>query len=319
MDLPNAPGVLAVETTLNVENAYPVELKVPPLGFRALVENCSPDEPPIAVADAATHELMIEPKRAAHVSATGLIKQLPDALLSACPDSKESPLDSFLGNYLHGQDAKLYVQGAGVADDKTPQWISDFMSNVTVAVPFPGHSYDDLIKKFSLSDVEFELPDQTAPPDSPAAKPQVSGNVEVLVALPKEMNFNLDVQQIRADADIYYKGRKMGVLNIRKWQNATSSPPNGTDKGNSLMIKSHIQNAPLDITDQDVFTEVVQALIFGGKDVVLQVKADVDVKLKTTLGEFAVKKIPAQGDIPVKRMLNFPASAQERLVALQSD
>ena len=309
MDLPNSHRAMAIDVTLDVDNSYPVGLTVPPLGFKVLVDNCSRDEPFIRVANAVTQEAFVQPKRAAKVSVKGVIKQLPDALTTACPNSKESPLDSFLGDYLHGQDATIYVQGSRLPEEAAPEWISDILSDLTVAIPFPGHNYDHLIKRFTLSDVQFQLPDQTAPPDTPAAKPRVSGDVEVLVSLPKEMNLKLDVERLRANADIYHKGKKMGVLYISKWQDATSSPANETDEGKSLVVKSHIDDAPVDITNEDVFADVIQSLIFGNENVQLQIKADVDVQLKTALGDFAVKKIPAEGVIPVKRMLN-PSQAR---------
>lgn len=296
---------MAVDITLLVDNPYPMGLTIPSLGFRILVDNCSQHEPFIHVADAITKDVVVEPRRTVKVSVRGIIKELPDALMEVCPNSKDSPLDSFLGDYLHGQNTTIYVQGSKTSEEATPGWISDILSNLTIAVPFPGHNYDDLIKQFTLSDIQFQFPDQAAPPNTPAARPRVSGDVKVLVSLPKEMNLKLDVERIRANADIFYKGKKLGVLDVSKWQNATSAPVDDTNDGNSLLIKSHIEEAPVDITDQDVFADVVQALIFGEGDLLLQIKADVDVQLKTALGEFAVKKIPAQGVIPVKRMLNF--------------
>ena len=294
---------MAVDVSLLVDNPYPVGLTVPSLGFRILVDNCSQQEPFIHVADAVTTDVLVQPKLAAKVSVSGVIKELPNALTAACPNSKDSPLDSFLGDYLHGQDTTIYVQGS--KSEATPEWISDILSNLTISIPFPGHNYDNLIKQFTLSNVQLQLPNQAAPPNTPAAKPRVSGDVKVLISLPKEMNFELDVERIRANADIYYKGKKLGVLDVSKWQDATSSPVDKTDEGNTLLVKSRIEEAPVDITDQDVFADVVQSLIFGEGDLLLQIKADVDVQLRTALGEFAVKKIPAEGVIPVKRMLNF--------------
>ena len=306
MDLPNSHKAMAIDVTLDVDNPYPVGLTVPPLGFKILVDNCSRDEPFIRVANAVTQAVPVQPGHAANVSVNGLIEKLPNALTEACPNSRDSPLDSFLGDYLHGQDATIYVQSSRLSKEVTPEWISDILSGMTIPIPFPGHSYDHLIRQFTLSDVQFELPDQTAPPDAPAAKPRVSGNVEALVSLPEEMNLNLDVESIRAKADIYYKGKKMGILDISKWQDAKSSAAGENDEGKTLLIKSHIDEAPVDITDEDVFADVLQSLIFGDEDVLLKIKADVDVQLQTALGQFAVKKIPAEGVIPVKRMLNLP-------------
>jgi aspartate/tyrosine/aromatic aminotransferase len=67
------------------------------------------------------------------------------------------------------------------------------------------------------------------------------------------------------------------------------------------MVQSNINEAPLDITDNNVFTDVVQALLFGDKSVFLKIKALVDVETETALGAFAIRKIPAEGEVPVKR------------------
>jgi len=58
---------------------------------------------------------------------------------------------------------------------------------------------------------------------------------------------------------------------------------------------------PLKVTDEDVLQSVVQAYLAGGKPLMLKVKALVDVEVSTVLGEVIVKKLPAEGDVPVKR------------------
>jgi hypothetical protein len=68
-----------------------------------------------------------------------------------------------------------------------------------------------------------------------------------------------------------------------------------------LKIQSRINDAPLDVTDPDVLTDVIQALLFGGRQVILGVEALVDVRVETILGELVVKAVPAKGKIPVNR------------------
>jgi hypothetical protein len=70
-----------------------------------------------------------------------------------------------------------------------------------------------------------------------------------------------------------------------------------------LLIQSHIDQAPLIITNEDIFTKVVEKLIFGGKGSVvhLQIVAQVDVEVVTSLGDVVVRKLPAHGDVPLKR------------------
>jgi hypothetical protein len=143
-----------------------------------------------------------------------------------------------------------------------------------------------------------------ADPESEESQPSISAMIKALIALPEEMNFAVDVQHVRASADVFYKKRKLGELNLRKWQKASSSRVEGHgDEKPLLLVESAIENAPLDITDDDVFTEVVQALIFGRKPVVLTIEAKVDIKMGTALGLMTVREIPAEGDVPVQRGL----------------
>ena len=175
------------------------------------------------------------------------------------------------------------------------------MKDITVPVSLPGRSFGSLIKNFTLEDTHFGLPDPFADPKKPESNPRISANIKAVVALPEEMNFNISVGRVRADADVFYKGKKLGKLDLHRWQKANSTRLPPDDDGPSLLVQSNINEAPLDITDDDVFTDVVQALIFGDKSVFLKIKALVDVETETALGAFAIRKIPAEGEVPVKR------------------
>ncbi|KAJ9642434.1 hypothetical protein H2199_004815 [Coniosporium tulheliwenetii] len=305
VNLPFAHKGMAADVSLTVQNNYPVDFTIPPLGFAILVDNCSPTDPYIMMADATTEELHIEPRQDVHLNVSGIVRQLPDALTTACPGSHESPLDALLGDYIHGSDATIYVRGSDSPSLDTPKWITDLISDITVPVPFPGRQLDHLLKSFSLADVQFHLPEPFAEPDTPEAQPKISAKVKALVALPEEMSFPVRVDRVKADADVYYHGKKLGNLDLHKWQKANSSRIEADKDGQpALEVESRVNKAPLTITDDDLFSEVVQALIFGGKPLILGIKAKVDVEIETALGKFAVRKIPAEGVVPVKPIGN---------------
>jgi len=242
-----------------------------------------------------------------HANVTGFIRRLPDDVIQRCPESGVSPLDVLLGDYIHGNEAKIYVRGSDSPSLDTPAWMTDLISGLTVPLQVPGKTFGDLIKNFTMANVHVSLPDFDAKPDTPAAQPKISADVQALIALPSEMKFNIDVNRVRAKADIFYKHKKLGYLDLHQWQAAQSQPTKKLGDGNSdLQVESHIEKAPITITDDDVFTEVIQALMFSGKTLNMHIKADVDVDLKTALGEFVVRQIPAEGEIPVQRMSNFP-------------
>lgn len=293
---------MAADVSLNLFNEYPVKFTVPPLGFDILVANCGPDDPYIMLADATTDEINVEPRAKVDVDVGGIVRQLPDTLTTTCPNSHSSPLDLLLGDYIHGMETTIYVRGSDAPSPETPSWITDLIKSVVVPLPFPGHSFDNLIKEFSLAGVRFGLPDPLADPDKPEAQPRLSATVKALVGLPKEMNFPINVARVRANADVFYHGRKLGHLDLHRWQraNSTRMEAHGEHPA-ALAVESHVKDAPLEITDDEVFTEVVQALVFGGKGVVLGIKADVDVETETALGKFVVREVPAEGKVFVKR------------------
>ncbi|KAK3321074.1 hypothetical protein B0T19DRAFT_431440 [Cercophora scortea] len=298
--------VMAAEVSVTAYNEYPVSVNVPELGFEVLVPGCDLNAPYILVAALTTSPVTVRPQTDVVVVAHGTITELPESLTSLCPNSEQSPLDLFFKKYLDGETATVFVRGQKrnqglFAVTGTPDWLADIISSITVPVAFPGRSFDNLIRSFSLTDVHFTLPDPFAEPGDPDADPKVSGTIEVLAALPAEMNFSLNVSHVRADADVFYGSRKLGELNLSQWQNATSTQQAaGEDREATLTITSRIKDAPLNVTDADVLADVMQALLFGGKEVILGIKALVDVEVQTILGQLVVKGVPAEGKVPLK-------------------
>ena len=300
--LPDFQNGMAADVSVELENEYPVDLTIPPLGFMILVDNCSPMDPFIQLADATTPNLHIVPKQDVQLNASGIVRRLPQAFTQACPGSQSSPMDLLLDNYIHGKDTTVYVRGSDAPSSDTPKWVTDIISDITVPLPLPGHALGHLVKDFSLAHVHFGLPDPFAQPGTPEASPSISAVVKALITLPEEMNFELDVNRVRSIADVFYKGSKLGNLNLTQWQPANSTRLESTDdSAPTLLVEAPIEKAPLTVTDEDVLADVVQALLFGGKSVYLSIKADVDVKLDTALGELAVRGIPATGSVPIKR------------------
>jgi hypothetical protein len=292
---------MGADVSIMVTNDFPVQLSIPPVAVDVLVDGCSQSDR-INVGMAETAQLQITPNTDLEVNVTGRVEKLPDSLTEVCPDSAKSPLDALLGDYMQGQDATLYVNCCKFPDPETPNWARDLLKDITVKVPFAGRDMGSLIKNFTMADVHFSLPDPFADDDSPEASPRISAVVKVLIGLPHEMNFPLNVSRVRADADIFYQGKKLGKLDLHKWQHANSTRIEAHGKEGPLMlVESNIEEAPIEIIDDDLFSKVVQALIFGSKPVMMDVKAAVSVKVDTPMGELAVRDIPAEGVVPVKR------------------
>ena len=287
--MPGHPEGLKAMAVVSVMNEYPVNFDVPPLAFEVLLPDCSDDY--LLFATAKTDVIHILPKQNVTTSVTGIVRQLPTSLTSACPDSDTSPLDRIVGDYLAGRDTTVYIRG-GNQGENTPDWIGKLLRDTRVPFSLPGHPFDNLIKNFSLADVHFALPDPAT-----ESRPKISAVIRVLVGLPPEMNVNLDVDRVRADADVFYKGDLLGNLDLRKWQAA-----NATQIEGDLLVESIVKDAPLEIKDDSVFSKVVQRLLFGD-GVPLSVHANVDVNTHTALGGFVVRNVPAKGEIFIKPLV----------------
>lgn len=291
---------MAADVSLSLVNSYPIMLTIPPLSFDILVSNCAAgvDEPYIRLADATTDIIHVEPHANIGVDVGGIVRELPQSLLQACPGSHKSPLDLLLRDYIHGNDTTIFVRGSSSPSPDTPEWISALMASVTVPVPFPGHTFDKLIKNFSLTDTKFKFPGIFSDPD---ANPTVSGNIVVVAGLPKEMNFGINVTRVRATSHVLYKNKQLGELNLKDWQPAKSNRIEIGDGENAdLKVESKINEAPLEVTDDDVLQDILSQYFIGGP-IDLKIVALVDVEISTVLGKLVVKSLPAEGVVPVKR------------------
>lgn len=300
-DTPGKKGGLAVDASVSAQVDSPFTLTVPPLGFEILVPNCSPDDPYISIAEVTTKDFPVNPGQATFIDISGFIRGISDELTKTCPGKKKSPLDFLVKSYIQGLRTTVYVRGAEVPSLNTPDWVTDILKSVTVPLPFTGHALDDLVRNFTMTDVHFSLPDPIADPESPESQPRVSALVKVLVGLPKHVNLHIDVPRVRALADVFYHEKKLGVLKLPKWVPANSTLLDDVDGAPALFVDFAMKDAPLDVTDEDVLTEILQTLLFEGKSVELSISANVDAEVATGLGKFAIRGIPGEGVISVKR------------------
>ncbi|EED23779.1 conserved hypothetical protein [Talaromyces stipitatus ATCC 10500] len=297
---PKDPGI-AVEVAVSISNDYALSVVIPPLGFDILLPNCIPTDPHILVAKVTTETVNVQPAAPAIVDVSGLVRRLPSELTRVCPGKKDSPLDLIISAYLKEHKTVIYVRGGNPPSASTPGWMVDLLKSVTIPVPVTGHDFGQLIKNFSMTDVHFSLPDPVAEPNSPEAQPKISAMVKVMVELPEEMNFDVDIPHVRANVGVYYEDDKFGILDLSEWQPSNASRIDDPDSTRPLLLVSfEIKDGPLQVTDNDVFSQVVQSILFGNDPVELDLQALVDGEIATTLGQFIIHDIPAQGSINVK-------------------
>ncbi|KAJ5725748.1 uncharacterized protein N7483_007105 [Penicillium malachiteum] len=294
-------GTMEVDASVNAMLHSPVALTVPALGFDILVPNCLPGDPYILAASAQTQEIQVAPNQVTSVSVEGIVRRLPEELTTMCPGGDGSPLDFLVSSYIKGLETTIYIRGADAPSlSGAPEWMVDLLRSVKIPLPFTNKALDNLVKNFSMSDTRFSLPDPFAEPGTPEAQPTVSALVKVLIAIPQEMNLRVDVPHVRALTNVYYSGQELGKLNLDKWQDANSTIVKDVDGASVLLVEFAIEEAPLEVTDSDILSQLVQDMLFGSKEIVLHVDANVDAKVATGLGRFAVRGIPADGDVHVK-------------------
>jgi len=287
---------LSVNISAVVQNQYPVEFDVPPLSFVILLSGCRAGDL-VNVATAETSHLSIEPKTDISVDVLGIIRNIPEALVTTCPGSHISPIDIFLGTYLHGKDTTVYIQGSQSPNSDAPSWLREFLRSITLPIPFPGNNFDNVVKSFSLSHVKFQLPSPDAPAGTPEATLRLSADVLATVRLPPKMNFSLDVSRVKATANVTYEGQKFGTLHFPKWIPASSTTSNDSKL---LFVQAELRDSLLDIEDYDIFDKIVQKLLSNGAEpIFLGIDGSTDVGIGTSLGQFVVRNIPASGNIKI--------------------
>lgn len=291
---------LTVNASITIQNPFPLDLEVSPLSFTVLLPGCETDDL-VVVATAQTSRLVVKPATNIDLDISALIRNLPDTFIATCPKSHTSPMDNFLASYLRGSSNIIYVRGSASSKSDAPAWLLEFLRSLTIPVPFPGHKLGTVIESLDLSNVQFRLPEPDSKPGSPESAPRLNASVRAVVRLPEEISFPVGVQRLRSIVDVSYRGKMFGTLNLHKWIPATSSKVDGQKQ---LQVNAVVNNAPLDVTDYDVFEEVVRKFVLGGQPIPLNIDGNVDIDIKTNVGEFVISRIPAAGTIILD---SFPA------------
>lgn len=298
------PRQRAVNATASItlKNPYQLQFGIPSILFNILLQGCD-EHNLVHIATAKSLPLHVEPKSDIDVEISSIIHNLPGTFINACPKSQISPMDKFLGAYLHGDDNTVFVRGSDSSSPNVPGWLQEILQSITVLVPFPGNAFNDTVKSFSLSNVSFQLPTSDAEPGSPESSPRLGASVVAIVRTPEEINLSLYVKRLRAIANVSYEGGVFGALDLRKWMIAESSR---SSNNKYLEVNAEVKDAPLNITNYDIFRIVVKKMLSGEENSLqLGIRGDTDVDIKTSLGEFVISNIPVTGNITIDRFPGF--------------
>lgn len=300
-EAPSHKGI-QVLVAATAKNPYPININLPALDWVVEAPACH-EQQIVPLAGAHSDSLLVTPHGDVSLKVVSTVAELPRPFTQACPGSDPalSAMDRYLRQYLSGEKITIYVRGKPsqqIVD--FPPWVADLLSVVSIPVPVPGRKSgggggtDKMVKSFGLSRVKITLPQRGIPGND--ALPRLSALVNAVIDLPKELDFSIAIGQLRGVSDMAYEGDKFGVLEIADWTPATSFY---TAEG-YIQVIAEISDVPLQITDQTVFKTIVQKMLFEG-EVEVQIDGTIDVGLETPVGEFTVNKLPAKGNVALRR------------------
>ncbi|EFQ98725.1 hypothetical protein MGYG_01743 [Nannizzia gypsea CBS 118893] len=316
---PGKSKAIVADVSVAISNRYPVHLTLPPVEFNILVPSCAPDDAYIMVANATTDSVSIEPSEPVTISMHGFAPKVPQELISSCPGTTTSPLDLLISKYIRGLVTTIYVRGGSLVSPAVPQWLQELLNSVTIPFPFTSPGFSRLIKRFSMKNVQFYLPSPFAKPNTPESMPKVSALVQAVVDLPRQLDVPVNVSRVRTNANVFYHDHKLGIIDIKEWQNArVRRVVDDSDGKPTMVVEFDIQKAPLQVTDEDLLSEVLQKMLFERQDIPLRVDAHVDAELQSALGEFIVRDIPSGGNIIVRPPYGSGATFNDINLHMQS-
>ncbi|KAI5778198.1 hypothetical protein EDC01DRAFT_622872 [Geopyxis carbonaria] len=293
-------SIISASAAVILENPFGLELQIPLLGFSVSLPGCKPLRR-LKFANVSTQELTITPNTDVEVQVSAMIESIPNELTDVCPGILLSPMDLFVGTYLLGDPAMVYVTGDALPmDGDSPTWLAKLLHGITFPVLITGHPMDNMIRSFDLSQVSLKLPPPTAHPDSPEALPYMNATVEVLVTVPDQINISFSITRLRVRTVISYKKKPFGWFDSKRWIEVKTTLYGGT-----LGAKGTLRDLPINITNYDVFESVVQELILGNEKPYLEISGNADVDTTTGLGNYVIRDIPISGNIILDHIPDF--------------
>lgn len=298
-------GGLHINAIINAVYNYSASGLIPKLYWDLHLPGCNDDEY-LYVARASNHPLDVQPYTNNLLNVDSLIHTLPSGLNKKCSHSNHTLLDTAAQLYLSGESIDIMVQGSSYQHKDIPRWISNILPLLQIHVPFKRSSTDQkLIQELQFSKFVMKLPSPARNPLlKPKELPKLSAHIKATILPPTELNLTeslaLAVTESRGLADLYSKSQKFAVVDIRDWMPCETSTSRSPDTGNLLyVVDFNLENAPMNVTDESVFSEVAKQIILTGSAPVT-LKAQVDAGLYTPLGTFVFSDIHIEGETTVR-------------------
>jgi hypothetical protein len=257
----------------------PVDLDVPSISVDVLIDGCERDK--ILLATGHNAPLHLDTKaKSIQVRAMGKVEHLPKEAMVMCQETRRSPLDRLMQQYLAGNETRVYVRGSAPMPGDS-SWLQRIASRVMLPIDLPGSQTDQFARDIELADVKFNIGGFFR-----QEKPKISGNIKATIDIPEGIDVKVDINSVKLLADLIFKGRKFATMASPDWSPASSTFVETTE----LHVQAQLRDVPVTITDNDVFSSVVSALLGG--NVLMDVAGTVDVKVRTGLGELQPRGLP---------------------------
>ena len=275
---------IAGSASLLVDMRLPIDATIPPMTFDLAIDGCNQEK--IVLAQAA-NEIFTVSSTSPTIKLDGIAQcpYIPKLAMEKCKASGQSPLDRVVQQYLTGNSTTVIVSGAARSFDGKLSWIQDLFQHINVPITIPGNKNDQLARDIELLDLKFNLPSIIG---GGSSKPKISGRIRGTIDIPKEINVAVKVKSVHVLADLIYKGKKFAYIESPGWSPATSDFP----KPGEMQVQVVLKDAPVTITNQDVFSTIISQL-FGG-NVLVDVAGDADIRVSTGLGELEAHKLPIE-------------------------
>lgn len=280
-DAPKAGLVGSARMTFDFQS--PIDAAVPSVAMQVSIEGCDGVLLPLITARNLPIQLDSSVPTV-EVIGSGQCQVIPAAAFEKCGAhaGAQSPIDTVVQGYLAGNKTRVFVGGAAAVGKSS--WIQDILKDISIPIDIPGGQVDQLARDIELSDVKLNLPSFFGG----GGKPKISGKIQGIIDIPRQVEVSLEVDGVHVLADLLYKRRRFATIETPGWAPAISKFPSKEE----LLVQVILQDAPVTITNQDVFSDVVSALLGGS--ILVDVVGNGDVKVNTSLGALEAHSLPIE-------------------------
>lgn len=298
----NSEQNIDLSTYIQADYKYPVEADVPELNWKVKIPGCSTDDinSALTVCKCKTDKTHLKPYSSVNISASSGLSTVPTELTEPCDIGQKSPLDNFISRYFKGLPNDIVITGDDEQSADIPDWFSEILKGINFTFQFNGKKEDDeIIKDIAFRDFRLHMFDMKEGDSN--NNPRVSAVVTVIIETPQTIDIGsevpLSVANAKGVADLFSKQhKKFAEINIPDWV-----PCKTTMTGkNTYKVEFAIENSPVNVTDESVFSQVMRQVVFRGSSPV-RIESLIDAQVHTPVGDFELTEISANGNTVLKR------------------